>query len=243
MPTLTVDANTIKHISEGIASKAIEADTASMRIYESRVLVRQTNPNMSGMFSLMSEPVEWDGDDVDISISVGDMKTLAKLASECKVSIILGDGLITCKTGKVTKKFPLIERSEFIENNPKPTLPFKFSITDDIIKSIKDAFSDISEGTVEIYAEPNRIRLSVRDIMTVRNTEIIINKEDCKVWECNGNAMSGFRIELFNPMMNIKIKDADAIIEFDNKKPLSFIQNVEGCFKSKVMLAPIIFDT
>jgi hypothetical protein len=242
MPTLNVDAKIVKHIADGVASKTIDSGVVTLKIYEKRLLVRQTNPSMSGMFSLLSETVDWDGDDVEISISIADMKTLAKLVTDCKVSVILGDGLITCKTGKVTKKFPLIEKSEFVDTNPKPTMPFKFSVSDEIVKAMKDAFSDINEGAVEITAEGESVKLSVRDVMTVRNTEIVITKEDCSTWVCPGKAISGFRIELFQPMLGLKLKDSDAIMEFDNKKPLAFIQEVDGCFKSKILLAPIIFD-
>lgn len=242
MPTMTVDAKVIKHIFDGVYSKSMEAEGVTMRIYENRILVRQTDPSMSAMFSLLSEPIEWNGGEVDITLSLNDMKTLAKLSTDCKITIELGDGAITCKIGKVTKKFPLIAESKFVENNPKPKLPYRFSVSDDLIKSIKDAFSDMNEGTVEITTTPETIKMSVRDIMTVRNTEILIVKEDCKLWECPGNITTAFRIEIFGPMLKLKVDGSEAVMEFDDKKPISFIQSVENCYKSKILLAPVRFQ-
>lgn len=241
MPMMTVDAKVIKHISDGVASKSMEAEGVTMRISQNRIMVRQANPSMSSMFSLLSEPIEWDGEEVDVTLSLNDIKTLAKLSTDCKVSIEVLDGAITCKIGKVTKKFPLISKSEFVENNPRPKLPYRFSVSDELIKSIRDAFSDMSEGTVEIIATPETIKMSIRDIMTVRNTEILIVKEDCKIWECPGNTTTAFRIEIFSPMLKLKVEGAEAIMEFDDKKPLAFIQTVENCYKSKLLLAPVCF--
>jgi hypothetical protein len=241
MPKLNIDRDTLANIVTNI--ECIGVKTIFFKVMEKKLYVRQRDASASIMMIFSSNELDTDVASYSFSLSLADTKNLLKANKEEVIAMNIGSGDVICNIGRVTKRYPQTNDDKFCEKVPAPPFKYKVSISEEQIKIIKDCFGDIKEpgGTIEFTTDLHEWRLSYKDTTTVRSTDVEFYSNEMTTWEMPGKIKTAFRIENFIPMLDTKIKGAEAFMEFDDQYPVKLSQKTDK-FSIALMLAPIIYD-